>query len=134
MHYRECMIESGRNVLIVFLISRNRVNKLYYVEVYQLNTDDYTWVNKENFGDMTVFCIVNCCMEVSAKRVGCRRNCIYCSISSGNGCWIYDMETATILPVETAISSTEFYIGLNQNYKDDMSILLCMFTEIVTCF
>ncbi|WCJ18184.1 hypothetical protein M5689_000558 [Euphorbia peplus] len=107
-HYREFMIESGGKILIAFLISRNRITKVDFVEVYELDAAELTWIKKEYLGDSVLFLGAHCCMRVSAKRVGCKRNCIYFSISCSNGWWIYDMETGTISPVATAISSTKF--------------------------
>ncbi|WCJ43026.1 hypothetical protein M5689_023793 [Euphorbia peplus] len=100
MHYRECMIEFGGMVLIVFLISRNNINKVDFVEVYQFNTDELTWTKKENLGNFTVFLSVHCCVGVSAKRVGCRTNCVYFSICFSNGWYVYDMETCIITPTK----------------------------------
>ncbi|WCJ18186.1 hypothetical protein M5689_000560 [Euphorbia peplus] len=112
-HYREFMFESGGKILIVFLISRNGITKVDFVEVYQLDTAELTWIKKEYLGDSVVFLGAHCCMRVSAKRVGCKRNCIYFSISCGNGWWIYDMQTCTISPVATTISSTKFLDWVN---------------------
>ncbi|KAJ9159228.1 hypothetical protein P3X46_024748 [Hevea brasiliensis] len=97
MHLRECLIESEGKILLVFLISRKSIKVVDDVEVYQLDTAKLTWIKKESLGgDRTLFLGANCCMSVSASRVGCRRNCVYFTHGEDDGWWVYEMETATI--------------------------------------
>ncbi|KAJ6905576.1 hypothetical protein NC652_023368 [Populus alba x Populus x berolinensis] len=83
LHFRELMVESGVDS----------------VEVYQLDVDDLTWIKMESLGDRTLFLGSNCCMSVSASKVGCKRDCVYYTHRSGDyGWWVYDLDKATISP------------------------------------
>ncbi|KAJ6986345.1 hypothetical protein NC653_024051 [Populus alba x Populus x berolinensis] len=55
LHFRELMVESGEEVLLVFLISKASSNIVDSVEVYQLDVDDLTWIKMESLGDRTLF-------------------------------------------------------------------------------
>lgn len=99
LHFRELMVESGEEVLLVFLISKASSNIVDSVEVYQLDVDDLTWIKMESLGDRTLFLGSNCCMSVSASKVGCKRDCVYYTHRSGDyGWWVYDLDNATISP------------------------------------
>ncbi|KAL9333727.1 hypothetical protein Peur_073866 [Populus x canadensis] len=99
LHFRELMVESGEEVLLVFLISKASSNIVDSVEVYQLDVDKLTWNKMESLGDRTLFLGSNCCMSVSASKVGCKRNFVYYTHRSGDyGWWVYDLDKATISP------------------------------------
>ncbi|KAF2320588.1 hypothetical protein GH714_028684 [Hevea brasiliensis] len=94
--FGECMIESEGGILLVFLVSRDSINVVDCVEIYQLNIDNLTWTKKESLRNVTLIMGANCCMSVSASRVGCRRNCVYFTLCSADGWWVYDLETGII--------------------------------------
>ncbi|XVF44887.1 hypothetical protein PTKIN_Ptkin02bG0159400 [Pterospermum kingtungense] len=51
-HFREYLLESEGNILLVFLISRKSIKKLVDdVEVYQLNTEKLSWVKMTSLGN-----------------------------------------------------------------------------------
>ncbi|XP_048232183.1 uncharacterized protein LOC125370486 [Ricinus communis] len=102
MHFKEFLVESEGMVLLVFLISRNSINTVDYVEVYQLNTAKLGWIKKESLGERTLFLGSNCCMSVSASKVGCRGNCVYFSRGSTQGWWVYEMDTCTITSINAS--------------------------------
>ena len=96
--FRECLIESKGMILLIFLISKNSINIVDCAEVYLLNTAKLTWIKKESLGHRTLFLGANCCMSVSASRVGCRGNCIYFTLNNIDGWGVYEMESDTISP------------------------------------
>ncbi|KAJ7968333.1 F-box protein [Quillaja saponaria] len=96
-HFREYLLESDGEILLVFLISRkSSVNIVDHVEVYRLYLDRLTWSKMESLGDRTLFVGTYCCMPVLASKVGCRRNCLYFRQPTADGWWIYDMVTGSI--------------------------------------
>ncbi|KAJ4843113.1 hypothetical protein Tsubulata_002897 [Turnera subulata] len=100
--FRECLIESGGEVLLIFLVfkkSSTGTNVVADVEVYRLDTEELAWVRKNDLGDTTVFWGTNCCMPVSASQIGCKKNCVYFTQpSSVEEWWVYDMGAGTISP------------------------------------
>ncbi|XVE93586.1 hypothetical protein REPUB_Repub01dG0207500 [Reevesia pubescens] len=97
-HFREYLLESEGNVLLVFLISRKSIKVVDDVEVFQLNTAKLSWVKMASLGDRTLFLGTNCCMSVSACRVGCRSNCVYFTNDRADGWWVFDIEKGCISP------------------------------------
>ncbi|EOX98629.1 F-box family protein with a domain of Uncharacterized protein function, putative [Theobroma cacao] len=97
-HFREYLLESEGNILLVFLISRRSIKVVDDVEVFQLNTAKLSWVRMASLGDRALFLGTNCCMSVSASRVGCRSNCVYFTYHTADGWWVFDMEKSCISP------------------------------------
>ncbi|KAJ8768893.1 hypothetical protein K2173_023888 [Erythroxylum novogranatense] len=95
-HFRECFAESNGEILLAFLISRKSMNIVDGVEVYRLDIRNLTWIKVESLEDTTLLIRANCCMSVSASKVGCRRNCVYFRRRSADGWCVYDMEINTI--------------------------------------
>ncbi|OMO85279.1 hypothetical protein CCACVL1_10297 [Corchorus capsularis] len=95
-HFREYLLESEGNVLLVFLISKNSIKIVDDVEVYQLNTTKLLWVRMASLGDRTLFLGSDCCMSVSASRIGCKSNSVYFSHQTADGWSVYDMEKGCI--------------------------------------
>ena len=97
-HFREYLVESNDEILLVFLISGKTVNIVDDVEVFRLHFDRLTWVKMERLGDRALFVGDNSCMWVNASEVGCKRNCVYFSHYRVDGWWFYDMESGGVLP------------------------------------
>ncbi|KAJ6716407.1 hypothetical protein OIU74_009020 [Salix koriyanagi] len=100
-HFREFMVESGEEVLLVFLICKTSSSIVDAVEVYRLETDKLRWIEMDSLGDRALFSGSNCCMSVSASKAGCKRNCVYFTHRSGDYCWwVYELDKATISPAQ----------------------------------
>ena len=68
------------------------------VEVFGLNFVRLSWIKTESLGDQTLFVGENCCVSVSASKVGCKSNCLYFHFThnANDGWWLYDMESGGI--------------------------------------
>ncbi|XP_059650074.1 uncharacterized protein LOC132295818 [Cornus florida] len=97
-HFREYLVESNGEILLIFLISKSSINIVDDVEVFGLDVAKLSWVKVENLGDRTFFVSDECCMFVTASKVGCRGNCIYFTRQTVDGWWLYDMERGSISP------------------------------------
>ncbi|THG06029.1 uncharacterized protein LOC114288273 [Camellia sinensis] len=97
-HFKEHLIESNGEILLVFLISRKSMNIVEDVEVHRLDFARLSWVKMERLGDRTMFVGTNCCMSVTASKVGCKSNCVYFTHQAMDGWWVYDMERGCISP------------------------------------
>ncbi|KAG4999470.1 hypothetical protein AAZX31_08G064400 [Glycine max] len=96
-HFREYLLESDGEVLLVFLISRkSSVHSVDDVEVYQLNMGRLSWVKLESVGERAVLVGSNCSMSVLASEVGCRKNCIYFKHPVVDEWCVHDMELGNI--------------------------------------
>ncbi|KAI3445811.1 hypothetical protein Pfo_002476 [Paulownia fortunei] len=96
--FREYLMESNGEILLVFLISGKSIDLVEDVEVFQLDNLKLLWVKLESLGDRTVFLEDECCMAVTASKVGCRSNCIYYTHCRVDNWWVFDMETGCISP------------------------------------
>ncbi|KAG8368579.1 hypothetical protein BUALT_Bualt15G0060200 [Buddleja alternifolia] len=96
--FREYLVESNGEILLVFLISRRSIGLVEDVEVFRLDIGKLLWVKMERLGDRTLFFEDECCMWVTASKVGCRRNCIYFTHYRVDEWFLYEMETAQIFP------------------------------------
>ncbi|XP_010266422.1 PREDICTED: uncharacterized protein LOC104603941 [Nelumbo nucifera] len=96
--FREILIESGGEILLVFLISRKSTNIVDDVEVFKLDLAKPSWIKMENLGGRTLFVGFTCCISVSASELGCRGNCIYFIQRGLPGWWVFHMETGGISP------------------------------------
>ncbi|KAL7082546.1 hypothetical protein ACP275_14G105400 [Erythranthe tilingii] len=75
--FREYLVESDGEILLVFLVSRKCIDVVDDVEVFRLDIDRVLWVKIESIGDRALFLEDECCMWVDARKVGCNKNCIY---------------------------------------------------------
>ncbi|CAI9764466.1 unnamed protein product [Fraxinus pennsylvanica] len=94
--FREYLLESNGEIFLVFLISRKSINAVDDVEVFRLDICKLLWVKVESLGDMMFFVENECCMSLSASKVGCRGNCIYFTHHRVKEWWVFDMETCCI--------------------------------------
>ncbi|KAJ4832460.1 hypothetical protein Tsubulata_016008 [Turnera subulata] len=95
--FRECLVESNGEVLLIFLISINPSFQVGVVEVYKLATEELTWKRVDLIGDRTLFLGSYCCMSVKASQVGCKKNSVYFTQPTHcKGWWVYEMENNTI--------------------------------------
>ncbi|KAA8536370.1 hypothetical protein F0562_028848 [Nyssa sinensis] len=97
-HFREYLVESNGGILLVFLISRKTINIVDDVEVFGLHIPRLSRVKIESLGDRALFVGVDCCMLVTASKVGRRRNCICFKHHMVDGWWVFDMERGSISP------------------------------------
>ncbi|KAL0352095.1 UNVERIFIED_CONTAM: hypothetical protein Scaly_1598200 [Sesamum calycinum] len=97
--FREYLVESGGEILLVFLLSRKSIDHVEDVEVFRLDIPKLSWVKVENLGDRTLFLEDECCMGVTASKVGCKKNCIYFSHRRVyDQWWVFDVESGSISP------------------------------------
>ncbi|KAL2513597.1 putative F-box protein [Forsythia ovata] len=94
--FREYLLESNREILLVFLISRKSIDVVDDVEVFRLDISKLLWVKVESLGDMMLFVEDECCMGLSASKVGSKGNCIYFTHHRVKDWWVFDMETCCI--------------------------------------
>ncbi|KAF7143446.1 hypothetical protein RHSIM_Rhsim05G0098900 [Rhododendron simsii] len=106
MHFKEYLIESNGEILLVFLVSRKSIHRVENVEVYRLRFDKLSWVKMESIGDRTLFVGTNWCTSVDASEIGCRLDCIYFSYETADEWWVYDMERGSISPAWKNCDST----------------------------
>ncbi|KAL5790203.1 hypothetical protein ACOSQ2_005091 [Xanthoceras sorbifolium] len=97
-YFREYLVESNGEILLVFLISRKSANNVDDVEVFKLDMVKLSWVKMERIGDRTLFLWTNCCMSVSASKMGCKSDSVYFSNKSVEGWWEYDIQESRISP------------------------------------
>lgn len=97
-HFREYSVESNKEILLVFLISRKSTNVVDHVEVFRLNFDKLAWVKMESLQNKALFVGDNCCMSITTSKMGCESNCIYFTHNDVDRWWVYDMEKGSILP------------------------------------
>ncbi|CAI0452523.1 unnamed protein product [Linum tenue] len=99
-HFREILVESEGEILLVFLIFRKSVESVDGVEVRRLDTQKLEWIRLQDLGGRVLFFGTNCCVSVSAgeaEELGCRRrNCVYFKQSCSAVWSQYDMEMGTI--------------------------------------
>lgn len=107
------MVESEGKILLVFLVSRDSIEVVDYVEMCKLNIGNLTRIKKESLGDLTLFVGANRCTTVLASRVGCKRNCtVYFTLCSVDGWWVYEIETAIIAtPTKSLLWADPFVEG-----------------------
>ena len=105
-HFREHLVESDGEILLVFLISRKSIHVVDDVEVFNLDLEKLSWIKMESLGHRTLFVGAEHCMSVSGSKVGYRSNCLYFTQVNVEGWWIYEMETGTILPSWCSTDST----------------------------
>ncbi|KAI3448218.1 hypothetical protein Pfo_004883 [Paulownia fortunei] len=96
--FREYLVESDGEILLVFLVSRKSIDLVEDVEVFRLDIAKLLWVKVERLGDRTLFLEDECCMGVTASKVGCKKNCIYFNHHRVDKWWIFDMESGHISP------------------------------------
>ncbi|XP_047326336.1 uncharacterized protein LOC124930010 [Impatiens glandulifera] len=102
-HFREYLLESDGEILLVFLISRKSKWTVNDVEVYRLGLTRLGWMKVENLGDRALFVGGDCCcMMVDSRRVGCKRNCVYFThdyVKGVNINWdVYNMGNCKVEP------------------------------------
>ncbi|OIT19753.1 hypothetical protein A4A49_40199 [Nicotiana attenuata] len=96
--FREILVESDGEILLIFLISKRSIKKVEDVEVYRLDIPKLLWVKMESLGHRTLFVKEECCMWINGSKLGCRSNCIYFAQQvSGNRC-LFDMQAKAISP------------------------------------
>ncbi|KAL8027561.1 hypothetical protein ABFX02_14G103200 [Erythranthe guttata] len=103
MRFREYLVESDGEILLVFLVSRQCVDVVEDVEVFRLDIDRLLWVKIVNIGDRALFLEDECCMVVDARKVGYKKNCVYFAYHRVDMWWVFDMESGKILPAENVI-------------------------------
>ena len=93
-------MESNGEILLIFLISKKSINGVDDVEVFWLDFVRLSRIKTKSLGDQTLFVGENCCVSVSASKVGCKRNCLYFHFSNNtiHGWWLYDMKSGSISP------------------------------------
>ncbi|XP_042506448.1 uncharacterized protein LOC122082750 [Macadamia integrifolia] len=100
--FREYLVVSDGEILVVFLVSMRLMNVVDDVEVFRLDlTKKRGWIKIESLGDRILVVEHNSCMCYSASKVGieCPRNCIYFTHGTGAaGWWVFDFGSRSISP------------------------------------
>ncbi|KAG8368581.1 hypothetical protein BUALT_Bualt15G0060400 [Buddleja alternifolia] len=96
--FREYLVESNGEILLVFLASRKSIGLVEDVEVYRLDIGKLLWEKMDSLGDRTLFLEDECCMWVTSSIMGCRTNCIYFTHYRVDEWFVYEMETTQIFP------------------------------------
>ncbi|KAM6576410.1 hypothetical protein CsatB_028247 [Cannabis sativa] len=98
--FRECLIEYEGDILLVFLVFGKEDRVVDAVEVYKLCLDDLCWIKMKSLDEKTLFVGSDCCILVSAEKVGCKGNCVYFTQQKVGGIvedWFeYDMHVGQI--------------------------------------
>nr|DAD37962.1 TPA_asm: hypothetical protein HUJ06_008603 [Nelumbo nucifera] len=108
--FREYLMESCGEILLVFLISRkSSLLMVDEVEVFRLDHDvsNLSWIKMNSLGDRTLFVGIGSCMWVAASEVGCKANCIYFTHYTSDGWWVFDMKSGGISPGWSADSANK---------------------------
>ncbi|CAN1332573.1 hypothetical protein LINPERPRIM_LOCUS35765 [Linum perenne] len=109
--FSECLVESGGEIVLVFLIFRRSTEKVDGVEVYSLDVGTLEWVPRQSLGgDRALFVGTNCCVSVDHPwevGVSCRRNCVYFKANYFEEWSEYDMETGCVLPFPSLVSGID---------------------------
>ena len=97
-HFREYLVESNGEILLIFLISKKSINGVDDVEVFWLDFVRLSRIKTKSLGDQTLFVGENCCVSVSASKVGCKSNCLYFHFTHNTiDDWrLHDMESGGI--------------------------------------
>ncbi|KAH9657423.1 putative F-box protein [Citrus sinensis] len=96
-HFKECLLESDGDILLIFLISRKSVNIVDDVEVFRLDVNTLSWIKIGRLGgDSALFLGSNCFMSVSASKMGCKSDCVYFSHHREDDWWVYDLQRGSI--------------------------------------
>ncbi|KAG8364165.1 hypothetical protein BUALT_Bualt19G0098700 [Buddleja alternifolia] len=94
--FREYLVESNGEILLVFLVSRKCIDLVEDVEVFRLDIDKLLWVKVESLGDWTLFLEDECCMGIDSRKVGCKKNCVYFTHHRVDNWWVFEMENGKI--------------------------------------
>lgn len=101
--FREYLVECDGVIYVVFLGSRKGMNVVDDVEVLRLDVGEVLWVEVEGIGDWALFVEDECCMGVDARKVGCKRNCVYFTHHRVGNWWVFDMATRKISPFQESV-------------------------------
>ncbi|KAL8027562.1 hypothetical protein ABFX02_14G103300 [Erythranthe guttata] len=96
--FREYLVESDGEILLVFLVSRKCIDVVDDVEVFRLDIDRVLWVKIESIGDRALFLEDECCMWVDARKLGCKKNCIYFTHHRVDEWLTFDLGSGEISP------------------------------------
>ncbi|CAN4112065.1 unnamed protein product [Withania somnifera] len=96
--FKEILVESEGEILLIFLISKRSIKKVDDVEIYRLDVPKLLWVKMESLEHRTLFVEEECCMWINASKLGCRRNCIYFTQQTCGDWWLFDMKAKAIIP------------------------------------
>ncbi|KAI3460172.1 hypothetical protein Pfo_016835 [Paulownia fortunei] len=100
-YFKEYLLESNGEILLIFLIYRKTAGVVDRVEVFWLHIPKLSWIKLESLQEKALFLENECCTWVDSSQVGCRGNCVYFSqsaLSAANGWCTYDMESRCISP------------------------------------
>ncbi|KAF3639002.1 hypothetical protein FXO38_22907 [Capsicum annuum] len=65
--FKEILVESEGEILLIFLISRRTIMKVDDVEIYRLDIPKLWWVKMESLGHRTLFVEEESCMWINAN-------------------------------------------------------------------
>uniref|UniRef100_A0A2K3JU87 KIB1-4 beta-propeller domain-containing protein n=1 Tax=Trifolium pratense TaxID=57577 RepID=A0A2K3JU87_TRIPR len=94
-YFRECLIESNGEILLVFLIFQKTMTIVDHVEVFKLQVPKLRWVKMEELEDRALFVEPESCIWVKASQFGCKSNCVSFSTTIDEW-WTYDLKSYTI--------------------------------------
>ncbi|KAL3845835.1 hypothetical protein ACJIZ3_003238 [Penstemon smallii] len=97
-YFKEFLLESNGEVLLVFLIYIKSLSVVDQVEVFRFSFPKHRWIKVEGIEGRAVFLEKQCCVWVNSKEIGCMGDCVYFNQGSENGWWMYDMGNGCISP------------------------------------
>ncbi|KAI3460173.1 hypothetical protein Pfo_016836 [Paulownia fortunei] len=97
-YFKEHLLESNGEILLVFLIYRKTAGVVDRVEVFWLHIPKLSWIKLESLQERALFLENECCTWVDSSQVGCRGNCVYFTQSAANDWCTYDMGSGYISP------------------------------------
>ncbi|WJX91664.1 hypothetical protein P8452_73403 [Trifolium repens] len=93
-YFRECLIESNGEILLVFLTFQKTMTIVDHIEVFKLQLPKLRWVKMEILGDRALFVEPESCIWVKASQFGCKSNCVFFSTTIVEW-WTYDLKSDT---------------------------------------
>ncbi|KAG8390940.1 hypothetical protein BUALT_Bualt01G0135800 [Buddleja alternifolia] len=98
-YFKEYLLESEGEILLVFLIYEKSLGVVDKVEVFRLHFPRLDWIKVLSLKERALLLEKECCIWVNSSKTGCRGNCVYFTQSAANGWCIYDMESGCISSV-----------------------------------
>ncbi|KAL0323015.1 UNVERIFIED_CONTAM: hypothetical protein Sangu_1920800 [Sesamum angustifolium] len=97
-YFKEYLLESNGEILLVFLIYQKTLNVVDNVEVFRLHFPKLSWIKVERLQERALFLENECCIWINSSQTGCRGNCVYFTRSAADEWFLYDMESGCISP------------------------------------
>lgn len=101
--FTEYLFEMNGEIFLVFLIHRESLAVVDYVEVFRLNLARLDWIKVERLRGKTVF-LNERCVWVDSEEFGCGDNRVYFTEGLEKKWKVFDMKSCCISPVSSGWS------------------------------